>query len=87
MSLVAAAAPREEEAGTAKMLVRKLETQGFGTVLATRKLEALYYWTPEKRNPGTIVCAGACAESWPPLYVPRGVTVPRKVKGYKGRSA
>lgn len=81
---IAAAAPAAGEAQAAKVLVRKLGTEQFGTVLVTRKFQALYYWTPEKRNPGTIVCTGACAEAWPPLYVPRGATVPRKVKGYKG---
>lgn len=80
----AAAASRAGDAQAAKVLVRKLSTEQFGTVLATRKLQALYYWTPEKRSPGKIFCTGACAVAWPPLYVKKGVKVPRKVKGYRG---
>jgi predicted lipoprotein with Yx(FWY)xxD motif len=72
------------ERAAALVLVRKLQTRQFGTVLVTPRFQALYYWTPEKRNPGTIVCTGACARAWPPLYVKRGVVVPRKIRGFKG---
>jgi predicted lipoprotein with Yx(FWY)xxD motif len=72
------------DAAAAKPLVKKLKTQAFGNVLVTRGNRALYYWTPEKRNPGKIVCTGQCARAWPPLIVPKGVQVPRKLAGFKG---
>jgi predicted lipoprotein with Yx(FWY)xxD motif len=75
-----AAADRQE----ARKLVRKLDTEQFGDVLATPSNQALYYWTPERRNPGTIVCTGECAALWPPLYVRRGVAVPRRIAGFDG---
>lgn len=68
----------------AKPLVKKLRTTSFGNVLVTRGNQALYYWTPEKRRPGKIVCTGRCANAWPPLIVPKGVTVPRKLAGFAG---
>jgi predicted lipoprotein with Yx(FWY)xxD motif len=64
--------------------VRKFKTSAFGTVLVTRKYQALYYWTPEKRNPGKILCTGRCARAWPPLIVKKGTVIPRKVAGFKG---
>jgi predicted lipoprotein with Yx(FWY)xxD motif len=85
-----ATASRAEPAGSparaaaAPVLVRKLQTQQFGRVLVTPRFQALYYWTPEKRNPGQILCTGGCARAWPPLYVKRGVVVPRKIRGFNG---
>jgi predicted lipoprotein with Yx(FWY)xxD motif len=73
-----------QKAHVAAALVRKLRTSEFGTVLATPARQALYYWTPERRNPGEIRCTGACARAWPPLYVKRGVVVPRKMPGFRG---
>ncbi len=79
-----AAKPATVERAEAKKLVKKLRTQAFGVVLVTLGNQALYYWTPEKRRPGTIVCTGACARAWPPLYVPKGKTVPRRLPGFRG---
>jgi predicted lipoprotein with Yx(FWY)xxD motif len=54
----------------------------FGSILATPKKQALYYWQVEKRAGGKIRCTGACAKLWPPLYAKS--TVPKHVAGVKG---
>jgi predicted lipoprotein with Yx(FWY)xxD motif len=64
--------------------VKAIRVAGFGRVMATLKGRALYYWTPEKRTPGKIVCTGACAQAWPVLYVPKGLKLQRKYPGFKG---
>jgi predicted lipoprotein with Yx(FWY)xxD motif len=64
--------------------VKSMQASGFGRVLATLGNRALYYWTPEKRRPGTIVCTGACARAWPVLFVRKGVTVRKRYPGFKG---
>jgi predicted lipoprotein with Yx(FWY)xxD motif len=85
-----AASKAPDRAGTApaaratKPLVRKLRTQAFGAVLVTPAYQALYYWTPEKRRPGKILCTGQCARAWPPLIVKKGVVVPAKIVGFAG---
>jgi predicted lipoprotein with Yx(FWY)xxD motif len=64
--------------------VKSIRVSGFGPVMATLKGQALYYWTPEKRTPGKIVCTGACAQAWPVLYVPKGTEILRRYPGFKG---
>jgi predicted lipoprotein with Yx(FWY)xxD motif len=61
---------------------RTMKAAGFGTVLASTNLQALYYWSKEPK--GAIRCTGACAKLWPPLVVPKGAKVARTVKGIKG---
>ena len=84
MAAQAAEAAKNPPKRTQASLVKKLNTDAFGTVLVTKRFQALYYWTPEKNNPGEILCTGACVDAWPILYVPKGVKVPRKIKGYAG---
>ncbi len=78
------ASPAVTAAPAAKPLVKKLKTTAFGDVLVTRSSRALYYWTPEKQSPGKIRCTGACARAWPPLIVPKGTKVARKLAGFPG---
>ena len=80
-SLVAAA-----EARTSSMLppAKAIRVAGFGKVLATPKAQALYYFTPEKRSPGKIVCTGSCAKEWPVLYVAKGETIEKHYPGFMG---
>jgi predicted lipoprotein with Yx(FWY)xxD motif len=54
----------------------------FGKVLADRQGQALYYWNKETR--ARIRCTGSCARAWPVVYVPNGVSVPRRIRGYRG---
>ena len=62
----------------------KMKTRSFGTVLASSNRQALYYWSREKPG-GAIRCTGACAQAWPPLYVPKGVMVKAHIAGFSGR--
>ena len=64
--------------------VTKIRAAGFGTVLARRDRQALYYWQVEKRAGNRIRCVGRCAALWPPLLVGSGSAVPRRVAGIKG---
>jgi predicted lipoprotein with Yx(FWY)xxD motif len=64
--------------------VKPIRVAGFGSVLATLRGQALYYWTPEKRAPRKIFCTGSCAQAWPVLHVPKGLTVRRTYAGFKG---
>ena len=77
---MAAATP----ATVSKPLVMKLQSGQFGPVLATRTNQALYYWTPEKKD-FRIHCTGQCAKLWPPLIVPSGTSVPVRLPGFSGR--
>lgn len=61
---------------------RTMKAAGFGTVLASSNLQALYFWSKEPK--GTIRCTGSCARLWPPLVVPKGARVSRTVPGIKG---
>ena len=54
----------------------------FGAILATPARQALYFWDQEKRAKGKILCTGACAEAWPPLFA-KGA-VPRHLAGISG---
>ena len=64
--------------------VTKIRAARFGTVLARRDRQALYYWQVEKRAGGKIRCVGACAALWPPLLVRSVAAVPKHVGGIKG---
>jgi predicted lipoprotein with Yx(FWY)xxD motif len=64
--------------------VTKIRAAGFGTVLARRDRQALYYWQVEKRAGNRIRCVGGCAALWPPLLVRSASAVPRRVAGIKG---
>jgi predicted lipoprotein with Yx(FWY)xxD motif len=83
-AMAAPQAVEKKKKRTARTLVRVMDADGFENVLSTKRFQALYYFTPEKQKPGTIACTGACVDAWPILYVPKGVTVPRKLKGYSG---
>jgi predicted lipoprotein with Yx(FWY)xxD motif len=63
---------------------KTITVSGFGKVLATRKGQALYYFTPEKRSPGKIFCTGSCAAAWPVLYVAKGETIEKHYPGFMG---
>lgn len=83
--LVAATAlsiPAGASAQANKVPISSFQSSQFGKVLADKKGQALYYWNKETRN--RIRCTGSCAQAWPVIYVPKGVTVPRRIAGYKG---
>ena len=64
--------------------VTKIRAAGFGTVLARRDRQALYYWQVEKTAAGQIRCVGTCAKLWPPLLVRFAAALPKRVAGIKG---
>ena len=55
------------------------------TILVGDKNLTLYYFTPDKG--GTVTCTGACAQNWPPLTLPSGVTAPTAEKSVTGKLA
>jgi predicted lipoprotein with Yx(FWY)xxD motif len=85
MALLVAAAPAMAASNTAQAnpLVSKLEADNLdATVLARANGQALYYWSRERN--GKIRCVGSCAEAWPPYFVGKNKTIPRKIAGYDG---
>jgi predicted lipoprotein with Yx(FWY)xxD motif len=77
----AAVAPAGADAVRAPVI--KLKDARFGTILARRDHQALYYWNVEKRD-FKVHCTGACARAWPPLIVGSRSAVPRRIAGIKG---
>ena len=74
-------------AGTAAapVPVTKIKVAGFGSVLARRDGQALYFWKAEKDAKGKILCTGSCAKLWPPLLVRSRLSVPARIPGLSGR--
>lgn len=48
---------------------------GLGTVLVDGQGMTLYLFVPDKQS-GSSTCYGRCAQGWPPLLLPAGVTAP-----------
>ena len=55
--------------------VRTGMVKGLGTVLVDGQGMTLYLFVPDKQS-GTSTCYGQCAQGWPPLLLPIGVTAP-----------
>lgn len=55
------------------------------TILVDGKGLTLYYFTPDKG--GTVTCTGTCAQNWPPLRLPAGVSTPIAGAGVTGKLA
>lgn len=49
--------------------------KGLGTVLVNGKGMTLYLFVPDRQS-SKSTCYGACAQAWPPLLLPSGVTTP-----------
>ena len=54
--------------------------KGIGTVLVDGKGLTLYLFVPDKQL-SKSTCYGACAQGWPPLLLPTGVTSPLAAPG------
>ena len=63
--------------------VIKQRATGFGSILARRDHQVLYYWNVEKRD-FKVHCTGACAKAWPPLIVRSRAAVPLRITGITG---
>ena len=74
--------PATASAQANRVPVSSFQSSQFGKVLADTKGQALYYWNKETRD--RIRCTGSCAQAWPVIYIPKGVTVPKRIKGYTG---
>jgi predicted lipoprotein with Yx(FWY)xxD motif len=70
-------APTSTTAGGTPALyeVRTGTVSGLGTVLVDGQGFTVYLFVPDKQS-GTSTCYGDCAQGWPPLLLPTGVTVP-----------
>jgi predicted lipoprotein with Yx(FWY)xxD motif len=55
--------------------VRTGTVPGLGTVLVDGQGLTLYLFVPDRQS-GSSTCYGACAQAWPPLLLPTGVTAP-----------
>jgi len=55
--------------------VRTGTVKGLGTVLVDGQGFTLYLFVPDKQS-GTSTCYGQCAQGWPPLLLPVGVSAP-----------
>ena len=66
-------------AGMARPAIEMKSNLGGKKVIATPSRIGIYYWDVEKKAGGKVRCTGACATTWPPVYV-KG-TVDRHVNG------
>jgi predicted lipoprotein with Yx(FWY)xxD motif len=55
---------------------------GLGTVLVNGPGNTLYLFEPDKQS-GSSTCYNACAQGWPPLLLPSGVSTPVAGPGVK----
>lgn len=55
--------------------VKTGQVSGLGTVLVDGQGFTLYLFVPDHQS-GTSTCYGNCANGWPPLLLPTGITVP-----------
>jgi predicted lipoprotein with Yx(FWY)xxD motif len=62
--------------------VRTGQVKGLGTVLVDGQGLTLYLFVPDKQS-GASTCYNACAQGWPPLLLPTGVTTPVAGSGVK----
>ena len=62
--------------------VRTGHVKGLGTVLVNGQGLTLYLFVPDKQS-GQSTCYNACAQGWPPLLLPTGVTAPVAGPGVK----
>jgi len=54
---------------------------GLGTIITDGQGGTLYMYTPDNRGPSQ--CSRFCAQQWPPLVLPRGVTRPQAGRGVR----
>jgi predicted lipoprotein with Yx(FWY)xxD motif len=57
------------------------DVPGLGEIITDGKGFTLYMYAPDHRGPSQ--CSGFCAQQWPPLVLPRGVTHPRAGPGVR----
>ncbi len=55
--------------------IRTGTVKGLGTVLVDGQGFTLYLFEPDKQS-GNSTCYGSCAQGWPPILLPTGITAP-----------
>jgi predicted lipoprotein with Yx(FWY)xxD motif len=88
MALIAVTAAAVGCGGHAASAVPQSELQaralpGLGKIVTDGKGFTLYMYAPDHRGPSR--CYGFCAQQWPPLVLPRGVTRPEVGPGIDKR--
>jgi predicted lipoprotein with Yx(FWY)xxD motif len=78
---VAAGCGGAQAGGAPRYEVLARAIPGLGKVITDGRGFTLYMYVPDHR--GVPRCAGVCAEQWPPLVLPRGVTRPRAGPGVR----
>ncbi len=78
---VAAGCGGAQAGGAPRYEVLARAIPGLGKVITDGRGFTLYMYVPDRR--GVSRCAGVCAEQWPPLVLPRGVTRPRAGPGVR----
>lgn len=67
--------------GNVSHTVKSEQVQGVGRIVADAEGYTLYLYTPDHQ--GRSTCYGTCAQVWPPLLLPPGVTKPKALGGVK----
>jgi predicted lipoprotein with Yx(FWY)xxD motif len=64
-----------------KYVVLARTIPGLGEIITDGKGYTLYMYAPDHQGPSQ--CSGFCAQQWPPLVLPRGVTRPKAGPGVR----
>jgi len=67
--------------GPLRYVVLSRSIPGLGEIITDGKGFTLYMYAPDHR--GRSQCSGFCAQQWPPLVLPRGVTRPKAGPGVR----
>jgi predicted lipoprotein with Yx(FWY)xxD motif len=81
ISATAAACGQSPVNGPPRYVVLARGIPGLGEIITDGKGFTLYMYAPDHR--GRSQCSGFCAQQWPPLVLPRGVTRPKAGPGVR----
>jgi predicted lipoprotein with Yx(FWY)xxD motif len=81
ISATAAACGHGSAGGPPQYAVLARSIPGLGEIITDGKGFTLYMYAPDRR--GRSQCSGFCAQQWPPLVLPRGVTRPKAGPGVR----
>ena len=81
ISAAAAACGHGPAGGPPQYAVLARSISGLGEIITDGKGFTLYMYAPDHR--GRSQCSGFCAQQWPPLMLPRGVTRPKAGPGVR----
>ncbi len=81
ISAAAAACGHAPASSSPQYAVLSRGVPGLGKIITDGKGLTLYMYAPDHR--GRSRCSGFCAQQWPPLVLPRGVTRPEAGPGVR----